>query len=212
MTSPHPPSTVAYHLLNQLLDSLMPLPVSSTASTFTLTSMPVSSGDAATTTTSLPVSSATATIHTSTLPPISSLIAAAVQTSSSPNHSSSSNLHPSSSKTTALPLLPQDAVATSPHLQQYSAVRQITHDLQLRKPRHPKPPQLPPDEVGTPVRRIVHTAVYIQQLHQNNQTLKLYEDHIDELLKQTTAELDKFVNNVDSVVTNLQPPFTITQI
>ena len=79
MTSPYPSSTVAYHLLNQHLDSLMPLPVSSTASTFTLTSMPVSSCDTATTITSLPVSSATATTSTSTLPPISSLMTAAVQ-------------------------------------------------------------------------------------------------------------------------------------
>ena len=38
-----------------------------------------------------------------------------------------------------------------------------------------------------------------QQLSQYNQTLKLYVDHIDELLKQTTAELDK-INN-----TKLQP-------
>ena len=90
-----------------------------------------------------------------------------------------------------LPLLPQDAVATSPHLQQYFAVRQLTHDLQLRKSRHPKRPQLLPGKAGTPVRRIVHTAVYKQKLYQYNQALKQYEDHINELLKQTTAELDK---------------------
>ena len=97
MTS-YPPSTVAYPLLNQLLDSFMPLPVSSTASTFTLTPLPVSSCHAATTTTSLPVLSATATTSTSTLLPISSLMTAAVQTSSSPIHSSS-NLPPSLSNT-----------------------------------------------------------------------------------------------------------------
>ena len=84
MTSPYPPSTVAYPLLNQPLDSLMPLPVSSTSSTFTMTSMPVSSCATTTTTTSLPVSArdaATTTTSTSTLPPISSLMSAAVQTS-----------------------------------------------------------------------------------------------------------------------------------
>ena len=213
MTS-YPPSTVAYPLLNQLLDSFMHLPVSSTASTVALTSMPVSSCDtaptitslpvsSATTTTSLPVSSASATTSSSTLPPISSLVTAAAQTSSSPIHSSSFNLSPSSSNTAPLhlPLLPQDAVATSPHLQQYSAVRQLTHNLQLRKPRHPKrhPRHPSPGEAGTSVRRIVHTSVYKQKLYQNNQTLKQYEDHIDELLKQTTAELDKSLN------TKLQP-------
>ena len=116
------------------------------------------------------------------------------------------NHSPSSSNTAPLPLplLPQDAVTTSPHLQQYLAVRQLTHDLQLRKSRHPKRPQLPPGEAGTPVRRIVHTAVYKQKFSQYNQTLKLYEDHIDELLKQTTAELDKIIN------TKLQPRFKIT--
>ena len=210
MTSSYPPSTVAYPLLNQLLDSLMPLPVPSTASTFTLTPMPVSSCDAAITTTSLPVSSVTATTSTFTLPPISSLMSATVQTSFSPSHSSSSNLSPSSSNTAALPssntaalplpLLPQDALATSPHLQQYSAVRQLTHDLQLRKPRHPKRPQLPAGEAGTSVRRIVHTAVYKQKLFQCNQTLKLYEDRIDELLQQTTTDFDKIIN------IKLQPP------
>ena len=65
-------------------------------------------------------------------------------------------------------------------------------------------PQLPPGESGTPVRRIVLVVVYKQKLHQYNQTLKLYEDHIDELLKQTTVELDKIINNVDSVGTKLQ--------
>ena len=208
MTSSYPLSTVAYPLLNQLLDFLMPLPVSSTAPTFTLTSMPVSSCDAATTTTSLPVSCATATTSTSALTQISSLMTATVKTSSSSIHSSSFNLSPSSSNTAPipLPLLPQDAVATSPHLQQYSAVRQLTHDLQLRNPRHPKRPQLPPGEAGTPVRRIIHTAVYKQKLSQYNQTLKLYEDHNDELLKQTTAELDKTIN------TKLQPPSKLRKL
>ena len=110
------------------------------------------------------------------------------------------------SSTTTLPLLPQDAFATSPHLQQYSAIRQLTHDLQERKPRHPKRPQLPPGEAGTPVRRIVHTAEYEKNLLQYNTTLKLCENYIDELLKQTTAELDKIITNVDSVVNKLKPP------
>ena len=66
MTSSHPPSTVAYPILTQLLDSILPVPVSSTSSTFTLPSS---------------VSSATTTTSTSTLPPISSLMSTAVQTS-----------------------------------------------------------------------------------------------------------------------------------
>ena len=215
MTSPYPPSTVAYPLLNQLLDSIMPLPVSFTSSTFTLTSMPVSSCDAVPTITSLAVSScdaATATTSTSTLPPISSLMTATVQTSSSPIHSSS-NLPPSSSNIATLPLLPQDDVATSSHIQQYSAVRRLTQDVQQRKPRHPKLPQLPSGEAETPVQRIVHTAVYKQKLHQYNQTSKLYEYYLDELLKRTTAEPKKIITNVDSIVTKLQPPlFKSTQI
>ena len=126
----------------------------------------------------------------------------AVQTSPTPIQSSSSTL-PSSN--TTLPLLPQDAVATSSHLQQYSAVRQLTNDLQQRKPRHPKRPQLPPGEAGTPVRKIVHTTVCKQKLNQYNHTLELFEIHIDELLKQTTAELDNIITNVDSIVNKLQP-------
>ena len=56
------------------------------------------------------------------MPPISSLLPCATQ---------------------PLTLLPQDAVATSALLQQFSAVRQLTHNLQQRKPRHPKHPHCP---------------------------------------------------------------------
>ena len=45
---------------------------------------------------------------------------------------------PQSSPSVTLPLLSQDAVANSPHSQQFSAVRQMTRDLQQRKPRDPK--------------------------------------------------------------------------
>ena len=55
MTS-YPPSTLAYPLLNQLLDSSLPIPVSSTSSTFTLptvaatsSSFPISSSSASST-------------------------------------------------------------------------------------------------------------------------------------------------------------------
>ena len=71
-----------------------------------------------------------------------------------------------SSPSVPLPLLPQDAVATSPHLQQLSAVRHLTHDLQQRKSRHPKRPQMPPAETGTPTKRLVHTIVNKQKLNQ----------------------------------------------
>ena len=88
-----------------------------------------------------------------------------------------------------------------------SSLRPPAHPrFATKKAPPPKRPQLPPGEAGTPVRRIVHTVLYKQKLHQYNQTLKLYEDHIDELLKQSAAELDKNINNVDSIVTKLQPP------
>ena len=74
------------------------------------------------------------------------------------------------SSSAPLPLLPEDAAATSPHLQQISAVRQLTRDLQQRKPRHRKRPQLHPVEAGTPD-RMVHTAEYKQKLTQYNNAL-----------------------------------------
>ena len=104
------------------------------------------------------------------------------------------------------------AVATSPRLQQYSAVRQLIHDLKQRKPRHPKRPQLPPGEAGTPVRKIFHTAVYKQKILQYNNTLKLLENYIDELLKQTTAEHDKIITNIDSVVYKVKPPLPLNNV
>ena len=91
-------------------------------------------------------------------------------------------------------LHPKDAVATSPKLQQYSAVRQLTGDLQKRKPRHPRRPQPPFDGIGPPVRRLAHTAVYKQKIAQYIDALKLYEKHLDELINQTTLELDNLNN------------------
>ena len=38
----------------------------------------------------------------------------------------------------------------------------MTRDLQQQKLRHPKRPQLPPGEAGTPSKRIVNKAVYKQ--------------------------------------------------
>ena len=75
----------------------------------------------------------------------------------------------------------------------------MTRDLQQKKPKHPRRPQLPSDVIGTPVRRLVHTVVYKQKLNQYIYALKLYEKHIDELIEQTTFELNK-INN--------QPPLS----
>ena len=166
MTSSYPPSTVAYPLLFQLLNSMLPVPVFSTSSTFTWLSSSVSS--------------ATTTTSTSTLLPISSLMSTDVQISPPPFR----RFFPPSFR----PLQTQHFLLCrkmlSPRLHTWNYILPsvtscfATHDLQQRKPRHPKRPQLLPGEAGTPVRRIVHTAVYKQKLHQYNKTLKLYENYI----------------------------------
>ena len=155
MTSSYPPSTVAYPLLKQLLDS-MPLTVTSTSSTFTL---PPSSDYFATTTTSA-----------STLPPISFIMSTDVQT------------FPPSQKSfsLSLPLLQQHFLfclkMLSPRLHISSNILpSVSSPMICNKESHPKRPQLPPGEAGTPVRRIVHTAVYKQNLLQYNNNLKLLE-------------------------------------
>ena len=152
---------MAYTKLYRLLDSLLSFPVSSTSSTFTQSTSSITSLVYATTTTS-----------SSTLPPISSLTVVF-----SPVQCSSSSIPP-------LPLL------LKAHLQQFSAVRQFTNDLQQRTPRHPKRPQLPPGDAGSPIQRSVHTAVYKQELSRYNKELKIYENYIDEFLSKQTAELD----------------------
>ena len=55
--------------------------------------------------------------------------------------------------------------------------------------------------IGPPVRRLVHTAVYKEKIAQYIDALKLYETHLDELIQQTTLELDN-INNT--------PPFKTT--
>ena len=64
----------------------------------------------------------------------------------------------------------------------------------FNRKKHPRRPQLPSDVIDKPVRRLVHTVVYKQKLNQYIDALKLYEKHIDELIEQTTFELDKFNN------------------
>ena len=145
----YPPSTLAYYLLNQLLDSFIPFSVSSTSSTFTLSSTDASSP--------LSVASLVSSTSTVQLPPISSLLTTTASTTVPVL--SSSLQSPIAMRDPAPSLHPKDAVATSPNLQQYSAVRQLTNDLQRKKPRHPRRPQLPLDGIGPPVRRLVHTAV-----------------------------------------------------
>ena len=69
------------------------------------------------------------------------------------------------------------SVLSSLLLQQFTAVRKLTRNLQQQKPRHHKRSQLPPGEAGTPTKRIVHTGVYKQNLNQYNEALKHY-NHI----------------------------------
>ena len=154
--SDYPSSSLAYPLLNQLLDSLLPFPVSSTSSTFTLSTMDTSS--------SLSVASSFVSSTSPLQPPPSSLLVTPTPSLQIPVLSSLP--HPVLMTASTLPLHPQDAVATSPNLQQYSAFRQLTHDLQIKKQRHPRRPQLPSHGNGPPVRRLVHTAVHKQKLAQ----------------------------------------------
>ena len=110
------------------------------------------------------------------LPPVLSLLPSAAQSSSS----------------VPVPLLPQDAAATSSHLQQFSAVLQLTRDLQQRKPRHLKRPQLSLGEAGTPTKSLVPIAVHKQKLTKCNDSLKLYGHYINQLLTAQAIELNKF--------------------
>ena len=220
--SDYPSSSLAYPLLNQLLDSLTPFPVSSTSSTFTLSTMDTSLSVASSSDTSLSVTSSSSSSVSSTptiQPPLSSLV---TTTTLQPPLSSlatttpslqipviSSLPHPTLLPISTIPLHPHDAVATSHNLQQYSAVRQLTHDLQIKKTRHPKRPQLSNGN-GPPVRRLVHTVVYKQKLSQYIDALKLYEKHLDELIYQTTLQLD-IINNTlphSKLRKFKSPPFT----
>ena len=198
--SSYPSSTLAYPHPNQLLDSLVSISVSSTSSTFTLSSvvdsspLPATTLDSSTSSDQLPSISSTSSNQLPSITTLLTTTAAIPLPVLSPLQSSIKST-PSMTES-SLFLHPQDAVATSPNLQQYSAVRQLTGDLQKRKPRHPRRPQPPFDGIGPPVRRLVHTAVYKQKIAQYIDALKLYEKHLDELINQTTLELDKLNNTL----------------
>ena len=180
-STPYPPSTVAYRHVNKILDALLSEPVFLTLSTFTLPTSTVMSTTSAT------------TISSSPFPPISLKL-------------SSATIHAAHSTAAPLPLLPEDAVARLSHHQQLSVVRQLTQDLQQRKPRHPKRPQLPPGEAGTLTKRIVDTAIYKQKLNHHKNALKLYELYNNQLLYEQATELDKITNIVNAIVNKSQIP------
>ena len=201
MTS-SPSLPMAYPLLNQLLDSVLPFPVSSTSSTFTLPTVATTSSSSASSTAVSVIPSNVASVPSSLSP---SLISSTINTSSvnttaattsvsTPFPVLSSVSSPVSSTKLPFFIHPQDAVATSPHFQQHSAVRQLTRDLQQKKPKHPKRLHLPSEIIQQPVRRLVHSVVYKQKLNQYITALKVYEKHLDELIEQTTFELDKLNN------------------
>ena len=201
MTS-SPSLPMAYPLLNQLLDSVLPFPVSSTSSTFTLPTVATTSSSSASSTAVSVIPSNVASVPSSlSSSPISSSIntsfvntTAATTSVSTPVPVLSSVSSPVSSTKLPFFIHPQDAVATSPHFQQHSAVRQLTRDLQQKKPKHPKRLHLPSEIIQQPVRRLVHSVVYKQKLNQYITALKVYEKHLDELIEQTTFELDKLNN------------------
>ena len=62
-----------------------------------------------------------------------------------------------------------------------------------KKQRHPKRPQLPPGEAGTPTKRMVHKVVYKQKLQYYNNSLQIDEQYSNQLLLEQAAELDKII-------------------
>ena len=79
-------------------------------------------------------------------------------------------------------------------------------DLKKKKPRHPKRPQLPPGEAGTPTKRIVHIAVYKPKLQQKNNYIKFYEQFLNQLLVEQAAELDIIIKKMNTSITHSPPP------
>ena len=107
--------------------------------------------------------------------------------------------------------MPEAAVGTSSHLQQFSAVRQLTQDLQQRKPGLSKRLQPPPGDAGTPTERNIHTAVYKQKLDQYNNALKLCEQYLNQRLSEPATEINKNNNNVNAIVNNIQTPSSLAK-
>ena len=77
------------------------------------------------------------------------------------------------SNSSQLPLLPQGIVATSSNRQKHSAFRQLSKNLQLRKPRHAKRPQLPPGAVYNQIELYLNQLLF-EQARDLKKLQKLY--------------------------------------
>ena len=175
--SSYPPSTLAYLLHTQLLDSFLSFSISSTSSTFTISSTDASSP--------LSVASLVSSTSTVQLPPISSLLTTTASTNPSDFFFSSISSCDDTPHSFSSPQ------RCSRHFSQSSTIF-----CRRKKPRRPRRPQLPLDRIGPPVRRLVHTSVYKQKTAQYIDALKLYETHLDEIIQQTTLELDNINNTI----------------
>ena len=72
------------------------------------------------------------------------------------------NFSATQSSSRPLPLLTKDAVATLPRLQQFSAVRQLTRDLQQREPAIQNDSNRLQVKLAHP-KKIVHAELYINR-------------------------------------------------
>ena len=182
-SSSYPPSTLAYPHLNQLLDSLLTAPVSSTTSIFTLPTSITSH-----------VSDTTA-LSSSTLPPHLFIDA---------------QCHPVFFCAHTVLFFKFFLFCTTPLLQLrpiYNNFRQVTRDPQQSKPRHPKRPHLPSGKAGTPTRRVFHTAVCKQKLSQYNN-----DKYIDELLSLQIAEVEQITTNVNAILNKTKPTSKLSKL
>ena len=94
------------------------------------------------------------------------------------------------------------------HLQQLSAARQLTRDLQKRKQRHQKRNKLPSSKAGIPTKR-THCRLQAKIQYkktQYNDALNLYELYLNQLLTEQAAELDKHIEISTTFVNQFTTP------
>ena len=104
--------------------------------------------------------------------------------------------------------MPPDVAVANSFLQQCAAVTESNQQLQLRKPRHPKRPQLSSRESGLLTKRKAHSVIYKQNRSNYNESVFNYEKFLDLLMYNQINKFDRNASNLADIAIHISTPQT----